>query len=152
MSSIDNLTTITTLAGGDYVAGHQIAGGFDAKFTLSTLLTFIQNNFTNPAFVEDARIPVTGQNVIIADNSKNARLILTPAGTLATLTITLPLNTNAADGQEVLVTSTQIITALTIAGNGATAVNGAPTTMAAANGFFKLRFSKPQDSWYLVSN
>jgi hypothetical protein len=42
-------------------------------------------------------------------------MLLQPAGTLATGTITLPLNTGVPDGTTVLITTTQEITSLTIA-------------------------------------
>jgi hypothetical protein len=75
-------------------------------------------------------------------------LLLTPGGTYATGTIVLPALAECADGQEVLVTCTQIVTALTVSGNGST-VNGAPSALA-ANGFFRLRFDGVLDSWYRV--
>jgi hypothetical protein len=52
------------------------------------------------------------------------------------------------DKQEILVNTTQAITALTINANGATIV-GAPTTLA-AGGFFRLRFDGVLDTWYRV--
>ena len=72
------------------------------------------------------------------------------APTLATGTVTLPLNTITPDGTEVLITSTQIITTLTVALNGASNAFGAPTTLA-ANGFARLRFVQSQNSWYRIS-
>jgi hypothetical protein len=47
------------------------------------------------------------------------------------------------------VTSTESVTALTVAGNGAT-VNGAPAALG-IDGFFALRFNKLLSSWYCVS-
>ena len=54
-----------------------------------------------------------------------------------------------ADGTEVLVTSTQIITTFTLAANGASNTYGAPTTMA-ANAFFRMRFHLATNSWYRI--
>jgi hypothetical protein len=76
-------------------------------------------------------------------------LLLTPTGGFAAGTITLPAQATCVDGQEVLVTTTQLVTALTVGGNGATAVNGAPTTLA-ANAFFRMRYDGPAKSWYRV--
>lgn len=90
----------------------------------------------------------TGFTVTLTDNSASKFLLLTPTGTLAAGTITLPAQANCADRQEILVTSTQAVTALTVAGNGST-VNGAPTTIA-ANGFFRLRFDAVFKAWYRV--
>jgi hypothetical protein len=66
-----------------------------------------------------------------------------PAGT-----IILPGIDDRAHGQEVLVTCTQAVTALTVNGNGA-ATAGAPAAMA-ANGFFRLRFDSVSATWYRV--
>ena len=76
-------------------------------------------------------------------------MLLQPAGTLATGTITLPLNTGTPDGTQLLVTTTQIITAFTLALNGAAAAFGAPTTLA-ANAFFAMRFYQATNSWYRI--
>jgi len=75
-------------------------------------------------------------------------LLLTPAATYAAGTIVLPEKTSCIDGQELMCTCTQIVTALTVSGNGAT-VNGAPTALA-ANGFFRLRFDAVFSAWYRV--
>jgi hypothetical protein len=76
-------------------------------------------------------------------------MLLQPAGTLATGTITLPLNTGTPDGTQLLVTTTQIITAFTLALNGAAAAFGAPTTLS-ANAFFTMRFYQATNSWYRI--
>jgi len=90
--------------------------------------------------------PLTGATVTITDNGNDIHLIITPVGTLAALTLTLPVNLR--DKQTVLVNSTQELTALTVSG-GAASVNGAPTTLA-ANGFFKLKYDEIVNSWYRV--
>ena len=93
--------------------------------------------------------PLTGFNVAINDASLDVHLILTPVGTLATGTITLPASGTVRDKQTVLVNCTQIITTLTIAANGADAVNGAPAALA-ANGYFTLKYDLAVNSWYRV--
>jgi hypothetical protein len=50
----------------------------------------------------------------------------------------------------VLLTTTQIITAFTLAINGAAAAFGAPTTLA-ANAFFTVRYYQATNSWYRVA-
>jgi hypothetical protein len=76
-------------------------------------------------------------------------MLLQPAGTLATGTITLPLNTGVPDGTTVLITTTQEITSLTIALNGATAVYGAVTSLAAGTAT-AIRFYQATNSWYQI--
>lgn len=87
-------------------------------------------------------------NVSPPEAGENMWLLITPTGTFAAGTVALPAAALCQDTQEVLVTSTQIITALTVNGNGST-VNGAPTTLA-ANGFFRLRFDGVFRAWYRV--
>lgn len=80
--------------------------------------------------------PTTGTTLTPGADTRT--YLLTPAGTLAALSITLPDNPTMLE-HEIIIMSTQIITALTVTGAGAgvTAV-GQPTTLA-ANGFFRMR-------------
>jgi hypothetical protein len=77
-------------------------------------------------------------------------MLLQPAGTLATGTITLPLNTGVPDGTTVLITTTQEITSLTIALNGASAIFGGVTFLAAGTAT-AIRFYQPTNSWYQIN-
>jgi hypothetical protein len=72
------------------------------------------------------------------------------AGTLATGTITLPLNTGVPDGTTVLITTTQEITSLTIALNGATAIYGGVSFLGAGTAT-AIRFYQPTNSWYQIN-
>lgn len=88
--------------------------------------------------------PITGFSITVANQS--TALILTPAGTLATGTITFPAAPD--DGQELLLKSTQAVIALTLAGNGKT-ISAAITTLAAA-GFAKYKYVDSTSTWYRV--
>ena len=90
----------------------------------------------------------TGFTVPITDSGTSIWLVLTPSGTLAAGTITLPAVANCVESQEILVSSSQTVTALTVGLNGALAV-GAPTTIS-AGGFFRLRFEPILKTWYRV--
>lgn len=85
-------------------------------------------------------VPLTGNTVAVS--SSTTQLILEPAGTLATLTVTLPAS--PSNGQTVSLSSTAAITALTL--NGGTIV-GAVTTLA-ANAFAAYCFQGTK--WYRV--
>jgi hypothetical protein len=61
----------------------------------------------------------------------------------------LPLNTGVPDGTTVLITTTQEITSLTIALNGASAIYGAVTSLAAGTAT-AIRFYQPTNSWYQI--
>lgn len=58
--------------------------------------------------------PTTGQTVQMLDNQNDGTLFLTPAGTLATLTVRFPSDANSVLGQIRFVGSTQAITSLTM--------------------------------------
>jgi hypothetical protein len=88
------------------------------------------------------QVPTTGFAITIADNSST--LILDPAGTLATGTITFPAN--PIDGQQLVIMSTQTVTALTINGNSKT-VKNAPSTIA-ANGALEWRYRSTGTTWF----
>jgi hypothetical protein len=90
----------------------------------------------------------TGFTVPVTDSSTSIWLVLTPSGTLAAGTITLPAVANCAESQEILVSSSQTVTALTINANGGTVV-GAPTTLT-ATAPFRLRFEPVLKTWYRV--
>lgn len=75
--------------------------------------------------------PATGATVQMTDNSKDGILQLTPAGTIAALTLTLPAEANTRLGQVRRIFSSQNVTALTI--QGATTIYNNVTTMAAGD-------------------
>lgn len=78
--------------------------------------------FVAPAYYY--QVPLTGFAITIPNSVTT--LILEPAGTLATGTVTLP--TAPTDGQVVRITSTQTITALTVSVASTQTVRNAPTT------------------------
>lgn len=86
--------------------------------------------------------PTTGFTITIADGIKS--LVLDPAGTLATGTINLPAN--PVDGQEMEISCSQIITALTVAAAGKTLKS--PPTALALGGGFGYRYRASNTSWY----
>jgi hypothetical protein len=153
MSAIDKLAKITTLALTDLVALFSNSAGNDVAATLATLVAFIQSQITSAGdFITQYAAPnATGFNVLIAPPTAGADvlLLLTPAAGYAAGTITLPQQASCVDGQEVLCSCTQLLTALTIAGNGSV-VNNPPTAFTAAVPFFKLRFDGVAKAWYRV--
>jgi hypothetical protein len=90
----------------------------------------------------------TGFSVSINDSYQDVWLILQPTGTLAAGSLVLPSSANVIDNQEIIVSSTNQVTTLTISGNGST-VTGAPSTIA-ANGYFKLKYNSTLTTWYRV--
>jgi hypothetical protein len=90
-----------------------------------------------------AQTPTTGFSIAAA--VKTTRLVLNPAGTLATGEITLPQN--PADQQPFETMTSQAITALSVNTADGTTLNGAPTTLA-ANSCVKWIFEASFNTWF----
>lgn len=86
--------------------------------------------------------PTTGFN--ITPTTDINYVVIGPAGTLATGTLTLPAS--PIQGREICMTTTQTVTTLTVAGNGNT-VFGAPTTITAATPFCMLYSGGVPNGW-----
>lgn len=84
--------------------------------------------FPSQLDVVQTATPTTGQTVVMTDSSQSGTLYLTPAGTLAALTVTLLSNANSVIGQIRRIGTNNIITTLTI--NGAASILGTVTTIA----------------------
>lgn len=151
--NISQLNSVDSLSVSDLLAVWTAANSDTRKASLSVLLAFLQANLTAPGndMTQYSAPNASGFSVTIAPtvDGGNVYLLLTPTGAFAAGTIVLPAVAECVDGQQVLVSTTQAVTTLTVSGNGAAAVNGAPATLA-ANAFFRLRFDGVFKSWYRV--
>jgi len=152
--SINDLSSIDTVVGSDQMVLWDTSGGVSRKAALSALATYIQSTFTSStfrsAFTTQRATPINGATVAVTDGSDSIHLLLTPAGTLAGMTITMPALANCTDKQEVLITSTQTITTLVISGNGS-GMFGEPSTLVIGNGgFAKMKFDASTSNWIRV--
>lgn len=110
---------------------------WDANGNMATLAGTADQSYSR-------NVPTTGFSLTLGNNRKHT--MLAPAGTLATGTITMP--STPIDGQEVIVSSTQIITALTVNANTGQSVMNAPTTIA-AGGRFSYIYHLSSTTWYV---
>lgn len=145
------ITQASTLTSGMQVRCYDPAQGDDRRMSLSQLASYITESYTDPSMYTQTVAPATGFSVTVAGPVATSPvwLMLLPNATLAAGTVTLPASSGCADGQEVLITSSQIITALTVSLNGASAGYGLPTATT-ANGFYRLRFNTLQNAWFRV--
>lgn len=151
MPYINQLPLLTQVSAGDQVPVYSPNNGDARRMPINQLLAYFQQSFASPTLSTQLEVPGTGFNIAIQTPvSQQQWLILQPAGTLATGTVTLPLNTQTPDGTEVLITTTQQITAFTLALNGAATAYGDPTTLAAED-FFRMRFVQSTNSWYRIA-
>jgi len=146
--SIERLSLIDTVTASTNFAIN--VNGQDYRVLAGTVSDFVKTAVSagDGKVIQYAAPASTGFTVPITDSSASVWLVLTPSGTLATGAITLPAVANCVESQEVLVSSSQIVTALTINTNGANIV-GAPTTIV-VGGFFRLRFEPVLKTWYRV--
>ena len=141
----------TTSAGDLFVFWRPSAGTWYTA-AIDTMVTYIKTKITTginytTQYAAPSASPFT---VTVTAQTTDIWLVLTPSGTLANGTITLPAPGSSYDKQQISVNSTQAVTSLTVDGNGATAVTGEPSGMA-ANDFFTLRYDATTSTWYRIA-
>ena len=151
MPTINQLALLSTPNSGDQIPVYSPNNGDARRMSIGALLQLFQQQFASPTMATNVYTPGTGFNIAVPTPvAQQQWVLIQPAGTLATGTVTLPLNTLTPDGTEVLITTTQQITAFTLALNGAAAGFGDPTTLAAED-FFRMRFYQATNSWYRIA-
>jgi hypothetical protein len=151
MPTINQLPVLNVISSGDQLPVYSPNNGDARRTSIGSLLTFFQQSFASPTLSVNLFVPGSGFNITVPTPVSNDQwMLLQPAGTLATGTITLPLNTGVPDGTTVLITTTQEITSLTIALNGASAIYGGVTSLAAGTAT-AIRFYQPTNSWYQIN-
>jgi hypothetical protein len=150
MPTINQLPSASTLSSSDQLPVYSSSNGDARKASLSALLAWFRATFASPDFETVLEAPTgSGFNIQLAASTESLWLIANPTGAFAAGTITLPPVADCFDGQEIIVTCSQAVTALTVDGNGAT-VLGEPSSLG-TGGFFALRFRKSQSTWYTTS-
>jgi hypothetical protein len=151
MPLIYQLPLLSQVSSGDQFPVYTPANGDARRVSVGALLQFFQQSFASPTLATSIFTPGTGFNVAVPTPvAQQQWMLIQPAGTLAAGTVTLPLNTQTPDGTEVLVTTTQQITSFTLGQNGALALYGVPTTLAAQDNF-RVRFVQATNSWYRIA-
>ena len=152
MTTINQLSGLSQVSGGDLLPIYVPNNGDARKVSVSQLLAYFQTSFAAPTVATNLFTPGTGFNITVPTPvSTQQWMVIQPAGTLATGTVTLPLNTGVPDGTQVLITSTQTITAFSIALNGAAQIFGNVTTLTAGAAVC-YRYYQATNSWYNVVN
>ena len=95
-------------------------------------------------FAHNYQAPVTGFSLTLGDG--DGHVILDPAGTLATGTITMC--PNPVNGQMVQVRSSQAVQDFTLLPNAGQSIVGAPITIPAGGGFNAI-YKKSNTTWYV---
>ena len=141
------LNVTQTVSSGDLLPVYSQTKGMTMAAALSTIAAYIQTLLTSPlTYVPIYSVPLTG--TVIPDNGQtyNKWIIIQPAGTIAALTVTFPPFGVAIDGQEIQLTSTQTITALTISAVGSSVIGanaGLSTTTP-----ITFKYNQPLNVWF----
>lgn len=153
MPTINQLPVVDSLSPGDNFPIYSPSNGDARRAPLSLILQYMQDNLvfgTPESFSSQYAAPnLNGFSVSVDEGVGDVHLILTPTAGFAAGTIVLPAVAGVTDKQEILVNCTQQVTALTINGNGAGAVSGAPTSLG-ADDFFRLKYDAFTSTWYRV--
>ena len=150
MPTINQLPLLLQVSPGDQFAVYTPNNGDARRLPVSSLLTFFQQTFASPTLAVNLFVPGNGFNIPVPTPAAQQQwMLLQPAGPLASGTVTLPLNTLTPDGTEILISSTQNITAFTLGFNGASAIYGNALTLN-AGGAIRYRFYQPTNSWYNI--
>jgi hypothetical protein len=151
MPTINQLPLLSPISSGDQLPVYSPNNGDARRTSIGSLLTFFQQSFASPTLSVNLYVPGTGFNITVPTPvSQDQWMLLQPASTLASGTITLPLNTGVPDGTTILITTTQEITSLTIALNGASAIFGGVSFLGAGTAT-AIRFYQPTNSWYQIN-
>lgn len=152
MPTINQLASISQVNGSAQIPVYDQNNGDARKMSVNTLLDYFQTSFAAPTVATNLYTPGAGFNITVPTPvAEQQWMLIQPAGTLATGTVTLPLNTGVPDGTEVLITSTQTITAFTIALNGAAAIFGGVTSLSAGSAV-RYRYYLATNSWYNITS
>jgi len=149
MPTINQLPTVTSLSGGDQFAVYNNGNGDARKVSASALASYV-NGLESSDTTTQYNSPLTGFVLPLEASPVKTFVVLTPAGTLSIGTLVLPLATGMADRAEITVVTTEAIAHLNFTLNGATAIYGEPTTLA-AEGYFTLKYDSGLNSWFRVA-
>lgn len=150
MPQINQLPLESNLSTSDNIVLWSSFNGDTRRSSLGNLLQFFQKNFVSPTIATTIILPINGFNIAVPTPvAQEQWLLLQPASTLTSGSITLPLNTQTPDGTEVLITTTLAITAFSLIRNGASAQYGTPSTLGVGD-FFRTRFVVATNSWYRI--
>jgi len=151
MPTINQLPLLAQVSPGDQFAVYTPNNGDARRLPVSSLLAFFQQNFASPTMAVNLYVPTSPFVINLPTPvAEQQWALLQPAGVLATGTINLPINTLTPDGTEILISTTQTITSLTIGLNGAVALYGSILSLAGGSAV-RVRYYEATNSWYQIN-
>jgi hypothetical protein len=148
MPTIDQLSQAGTIADSDEIALFSKANGDTRKVTAPQLADYVLQAIQGTPDSTAYSLNANTVTILPAAPGGDVWAQITLSATFPAATFILPGIDDRAHNQEVLVTCTQTITALTINANGA-ALSGAPATIGPAAPF-RLKYDLPSNTWYRI--
>jgi hypothetical protein len=145
MTTINKLSALDTLTGGDQLAVWATGNGDTRKASMNLVASYVTGTLDLPVDISRSQYAApsaTGFSVTIT--SPNTWLVLNPTNDFASGGIALP--TAVPDLSMISIVTTRSVTTFSVTASGA-AVVGAPTTIN-ANEAFTLRYDAVTNSWY----
>lgn len=145
MTSINKLSALDALTGGDQLAVWATGNGDTRKASMNLVASYVTGTLDLPVDISRSQYAApsaTGFTVTIT--SPNTWLVLNPTNDFASGGVALP--TAVPDLSMISIVTTRSVTTFSVTASGA-AVVGAPTTIN-ANEAFTLRYDAVTNSWY----
>lgn len=144
-------STVDTLSDNDQIQVYPQRLGRDARATMSVLAAYIKSELDIDSTEQTQYAAPSADGFLIqvapVTSGSDVFLLMTPTAGFNTGTIVLPSSDQAVDQQRVLVTSTGAVANLTVNGNGAQSIVGAPTSLPAGSSF-SMQFDAVTKGWY----
>lgn len=145
MATINQLSSVSSLQGGDNIAVWDTSNGDSRKASITTLMNYINSQLDLPVDISRSQYEApTATGFTITIPSPNTWLVLNPTNDFAAGAVALPVG--VPDISMVSIVTTRSIASFTVTASGS-AVVGAPTVME-ANEAFTLRYDAVTNTWY----
>jgi PII-like signaling protein len=152
---INRLSSTDDFSASDLLVVYKSSQGEARTSALTNLQKYMQDNlvFSQSSFTTQYSSPLSGATVLISDgfnDDSNIHTLVTPAGTIAVLNMTLPLVSRVVDKQQVMINFTQDVTTLNIDLNGASSISGIKNT-APLGVSVTMKYDGLMSIWYVTS-
>lgn len=146
MATINQLSSVSALQGGDNIAIWDASNGDSRKCSITTLTDYLADALPQPTvLVTQYASPAIDFDVTVS--ATNSWLLLTPAGASTAATIRFP--TAPQDGDVIRVTCSQAVSTLVINVGVGHTIHGAPSSLT-ANGFFTVQYDAVTTAWWRI--
>lgn len=155
MSTFSQLYSAMSVSGSDLIAVFTSNSQTTRRITVSQLLEFIEAQQPANQSTVSTQYAAPGVNGFVVQilqpniGGPDVHMIINPLTNYAVGTIQLPLFSGVFDGQQVIITTTKSIAALTIDINGASAGFGLPSSLG-VNDSVVVAYDAPSASWYMI--